>query len=106
MILIKLLFGVREISSPGLDDIIHLLQLKSRLIDVILLPLEFPKTFNQPMETSFSTSGPLTHGVLLFGDPGCDKTVITQALAKRCQAAFYSLSPAQFNQKFAGESEK
>ena len=48
----------------------------------------------------------MTNGVLLFGDPGCGKTVIAQAMAKAIKASFYALSPSLIKQKFVGESEK
>ena len=88
-----------------MEDIILPAELKDRLEDVILMPLVFSNTSQQAVGTA-GANGPTTNGVLLFGEPGCGKTVIAQALAKAIQANFYGLCPAQINRKYVGESEK
>ena len=88
-----------------MEDIILPAELKNRLEDVILMPLVFSNTFQKAVGTA-EANGPTTNGVLLFGEPGCGKTVIAQALAKAIQATFYGLSLAQINRKYVGESEK
>ena len=68
----------KEIHSPTLNDIILPTELKSRLHDVILLPLKFPETF-QHLTGTTTANGPMANGVLLFEDSGCGKTAIIQA---------------------------
>lgn len=44
-------------------------------------------------------------GVLLWGPPGCGKTLIAKAIAHECGAKFIYLRGAEFLNKYVGESE-
>lgn len=45
-------------------------------------------------------------GILLKGSPGTGKTTIARVLAAEANCRFYTISPADINQMFVGESEK
>ncbi|CAI5660375.1 unnamed protein product [Oreochromis niloticus] len=45
-------------------------------------------------------------GVLLYGPPGCGKTLIAKATAKEAGFAFINLKPSTLTDKFYGESQK
>jgi SpoVK/Ycf46/Vps4 family AAA+-type ATPase len=54
------------------------------------------------------TSTPLISqaGVLLFGPPGCGKTLVAKAVAGECGASFISVKGPELLDKFVGESER
>eukprot|EP01147_Barroeca_monosierra_P000444 gene445-3781_t len=45
-------------------------------------------------------------GVLLYGPPGCGKTLLAKALANSCNANFISIKGPELMNKFVGESER
>lgn len=45
-------------------------------------------------------------GVLLYGPPGCGKTLVAKAVANQSQANFISVKGPELMNKFVGESEK
>jgi len=45
-------------------------------------------------------------GVLLFGPPGCGKTLIAKATAKASGCQFINLQPSTLTDKWYGESQK
>lgn len=67
-------------SIGGLDDII------ASLRESVIYPLVYPELFS-------SKSGLLgaPKGVLLYGHPGCGKTMLAKALAKESGATFINL---------------
>ncbi|KAJ9123628.1 hypothetical protein QFC24_003844 [Naganishia onofrii] len=67
-------------SIGGLDDVINTLR------ESVIYPLTFPELFR-------NQSGLLgaPKGVLLYGHPGCGKTMVAKALAKESGATFINL---------------
>ena len=45
-------------------------------------------------------------GILLYGPPGCAKTMLVRAAATACHVTFLALSGAQVYSSFVGDSEK
>jgi transitional endoplasmic reticulum ATPase len=65
---------------------------------MIELPLRYPEVFEQ-----LGIDAP--KGVLLYGPPGCGKTLIARAIAHETEANFFSVSGPEIIHKFYGESE-
>ncbi|KNZ46502.1 adenosinetriphosphatase [Puccinia sorghi] len=79
----------------GLDPIINDLK------ESIIFPLCYP--------TSFKSSAGLfssPKGVLLYGPPGCGKTMLAKTLAKESGAMFINIKPSDLSSKWFGESSK
>ncbi|GAH89229.1 unnamed protein product, partial [marine sediment metagenome] len=45
-------------------------------------------------------------GVLLFGPPGCGKTLLAEAIASESQSNFITIKGPELMSKWVGESEK
>lgn len=82
-------------SIGGLDDVINTLR------ESVIYPLTFPELFR-------NQSGLLgaPKGVLLYGHPGCGKTMVAKALAKESGATFINLPLSSLTNKWFGESNK
>ena len=95
--LLKLPFMIylRDPDIGGLDPII------SHLREAIIYPLLYPKVFTA---TSSLISAP--KGVLLYGPPGCGKTMLAKALAKESRATFINIAASVLTNKWYGESNK
>lgn len=69
-----------------------------RIREMIELPLRHPEIFER-----LGIEAP--KGVLLYGPPGCGKTLIARAIAHETEANFLSVSGPEVVHKFYGESE-
>ncbi|OLY79796.1 Spermatogenesis-associated protein 5 [Smittium mucronatum] len=74
-------------------------EVKARLKEAIQLPLENPSLF-----TSMGINPP--KGVLLYGPPGCSKTLFAKALATESGLNFIAVKGPELFNKYVGESEK
>ncbi|MHA1526214.1 MAG: ATP-binding protein, partial [Promethearchaeota archaeon] len=84
--------NVRWIEIAGLENC------KQSLREAIVLPMIKPELFTGARKP--------WSGILLFGPPGCGKTLLAKAAATECKAKFFSVSSADLLSKWLGESEK
>jgi len=81
------------------DDIGGQEELIKEIRDTLVLPLRLKNT------SASSLLAP-PKGVLLYGPPGCGKTLIAKALAKATGARFMNLQISSLTDKWYGESQK
>lgn len=78
------------------DDVIGLEQAKKAILESIIYPMKRPDLF--PLGWS--------RGILLFGPPGCGKTMIAAAVANEIDAVFMHVDASLIMSKWLGESER
>jgi len=81
------------------EDVGGLTQIKDELKEAVEWPLKYPKLFEK------AGIRPL-HGILLYGPPGCGKTLLAKAVATESQCNFISIKGPEVFSKWVGESEK
>jgi transitional endoplasmic reticulum ATPase len=95
--------GIREvfveIPNVNWDEIGGLEDLKQKLIESVDWPLSHPKIFKR-----MGINPP--RGILLYGPPGCGKTLLARAVATETKANFISIKGPELLSKYVGESEK
>jgi len=80
------------------EDIGGLRKQMQRVREMIELPLRYPEVFER-----LGIEAP--RGVLLYGPPGCGKTLLARAVANETDAYFIQVSGPEVIHKFYGESE-
>lgn len=88
-----------EVPDVSWDKVGGLDEVKQTLREAVEWPLLYPEFFEQT-----GTSPP--RGVLLYGPPGCGKTLMAQALASESEINFISVKGPELLNKWVGESEK
>jgi len=98
--LIKIQGEPKEKRGVGItyEDIGGLKKEIGKIREMIELPLKYPEVFER-----LGVNPP--KGVLLYGPPGCGKTLIARAVASETDAYFTSISGPEIMGKFYGESE-
>src|SRR5436853_3319497 len=84
---------VRWLDVGGLGDV------KQDLQEAVEWPLKKPEVFKR-----VGVEPP--KGILLFGPPGCGKTMLARAVATESEANFISIKGPELFSKWVGESEK
>lgn len=87
-----------EIPNVKWEDIGGLEEVKRKMIEMIKLPIESPELYLE-----FGLSAP--KGVLLYGPPGCGKTLMAKAIATECGANFISVKGPEILSMWLGEAE-
>ena len=91
--------GKEESRQPiSYEDVGGLKRELQRIREIIELPLRYPEVFER-----LGIDAP--KGVLLYGPPGCGKTLIARAVAHETEAHFFSVNGPEIIHKFYGESE-
>jgi len=88
-----------EIPDMGWEDIGGLEDIKQELKEAVEWPLKYPKLFEK------AGIRPL-NGILLFGPPGCGKTLLAKAIANESKSNFISIKGPEIFSKWVGESER
>ena len=89
---------VVSVSKVKWDDIGGYEHVRASLRQLVEWPLKFPSKFKL-----LGISPP--KGVLLYGPPGCSKTMVAKALATESGLNFLSIKGAELLSKYVGESE-
>ncbi|MBS3108054.1 CDC48 family AAA ATPase [Candidatus Woesearchaeota archaeon] len=88
-----------EIPNVKWKDIGGLKDLKQNLIEMVEWPLKHAKEFKR-----MGIKPP--KGILMYGPPGCGKTMLAKAVANESEANFILVKGPELLNKFVGESEK
>jgi len=81
------------------EDIAGLNEVKERIKEAIVYPFTYPEDYKY---FGVNPGG----GILLYGPPGCGKTMLAAAAAAECDAVFINLKVSDIKDKYVGESEK
>lgn len=93
----RLLVPEKEVLS--FDDIGGLDELKKTIHKKIILPYQKPGLFQRFRKR-------VGGGVLLYGPPGCGKTMLARATAGECKATFFNVAISDVLDMYIGESER
>ncbi len=88
-----------EVSSVHWDDAGGLDDVKQHLKEAVEWPIKNPEMF-----TRLGIRAP--KGILMYGPPGCGKTLLARAVATESEANFISIKGPEVFSKWVGESEK
>jgi transitional endoplasmic reticulum ATPase len=88
-----------EVPSVNWADVGGLTDVKQQLQEAVEWPLKKPEAFKR-----VGIRPP--KGILLFGPPGCGKTMLARAVATESEANFISIKGPELFSKWVGESEK
>ncbi|KAF4661536.1 AAA ATPase cdc48 [Perkinsus olseni] len=87
-----------RLDDVGYDDIGGCRKQMAQIREMIELPLRHPQLFK-----TLGVKPP--RGVLLYGPPGCGKTLIARAIANETGAFFFLINGPEVMSKMAGEAE-
>ncbi|MDW8010866.1 MAG: CDC48 family AAA ATPase, partial [Sulfolobales archaeon] len=88
-----------EVPEVHWDDIGGLDGVKQALREAVEWPLKYPDVFEK-----MGIRPP--RGILLYGPPGCGKTLLAKAVATEANANFIAIKGPEILSKWVGESEK
>merc|ERR1712157_600506 len=89
---------VVEVPNIKWDDIGGLEDTKRSLQETILYPIDYPEIYAKYGQSP-------SRGCLLWGPPGCGKTLLAKAIASECAANFISIKGPELLTMWFGESE-
>ena len=88
-----------EVPTVRWSDVGGLEEIKRRLRETVELPIKTPEKFEKLGITP-------PKAILLYGPPGCGKTLLARAVATESEANFISIKGPEVFSKWVGESEK
>ncbi len=88
-----------EVPTVHWDDVGDLEEVKQELREAVEWPIKNPEIFRK-----MGIKPP--KGILLYGPPGCGKTLLAKAVATESEANFISIKGPEVLSKWVGESEK
>lgn len=91
--------AVCEVPNVSWSDIAGLEETKLKLKESVEYPLMFPEKFLRLGLTP-------PKGVLLYGPPGCSKTLLAKAVASESNLNFMAIKGPEIFSKWVGDSEK
>ena len=91
--------GFATIPGTTFADVGALRPVREELLSAIVDPIRFPGKYARVGITAPS-------GVLLWGPPGCGKTLLAKAVANESKANFISVKGPELLNKYVGESER
>lgn len=80
-------------------DVVGLEYIKKQINKKIILPFQKPSLFQKFKKK-------VGGGVLLYGPPGCGKTLLARATAGECNASFFNIEISDVLDMYIGESEQ
>lgn len=80
-------------------DVVGLEDIKKQIDKKIIMPFQRPVLFQKFRKK-------VGGGVLLFGPPGCGKTLLARATAGQCRANFFNIEISDVLDMYIGESEQ
>ncbi|VIO99403.1 ATPase, AAA family protein [Brugia malayi] len=90
---------VLQVPDVNWEDIGGNRELKMKIEQAILWPYRYPEIFKR-----FASKPP--SGILLYGPPGCSKTLIARAIASQSRMNFLAVKGPELFSKWVGESER
>ncbi|XP_057785625.1 calmodulin-interacting protein 111 isoform X2 [Salvia miltiorrhiza] len=90
---------ILEIPKVGWDDVGGQTEVKMQLMEAVQWPQKHKDAFDR-----IGTRPP--SGILLFGPPGCSKTLLARAVASEAGLNFLAVKGPELFSKWVGESEK
>ena len=88
-----------EVPKVKWSDVGGLENVKKKLKESVEWPLKYPDSFKK-----IGINPP--RGILLYGPPGCGKTMLARAVANESEANFISVKGPELLSKWVGESER
>jgi len=88
-----------EVPTTRWSDVGGLKDVKDRLVEAVEWPIKSPDVFKK-----MGIDPP--KGILLYGPPGCGKTLLARAVATESEANFITIKGPEIFSKWVGESEK
>ncbi len=85
--------------STNFNDVVGLTNIKKQIHKKIILPFQKPSLFQKFKKK-------VGGGVLLYGPPGCGKTLLARATAGECNASFFNIEISDVMDMYIGESEQ